>query len=554
MALYWFGLALLGLFYASVVAVGLWTGMRRGSGHVRSERIMLAGRQTGLFVGICTLTATWVDGSLLTSTVDVVANRGLLWCQLPVAFVLSLVICGAFFAGPMWRAGHTTMLDPLQVAFRSRATPLLFLPIFSGGLLYCGSILKALGATVNVVTGLDPITAMSLSATVAVLYTALGGLYSVRYTDIVQLICILIGMWLCVPFLLSSEHKGDLSSIPLQDWTGRLELWQLPSYLDTMFMLTLGSVVWQGSFQRLLSAESESAAKIMAYAGALGMLLVSVGAVLLGCVSRFADWDATTYGDEHGSRSPLGDNSQSSFLLPLTLHYFTPAAVSSLGQGAVAAAAMSSIDSALLSMSTLFTRNIYVALLRPQAPERELVWTLRLTTALAALVGVLVAVSPVSVYGLSVLSSDYLYIILFPQFVAAVHFPSMCNAYGSLAAFCLGLALRFLVGEPFLGLPAVLGGHDPVSGEQLFPVKTAIMLVSLITLLVASAATKTLLEKLPPKYDVLTVRDSMRDATLVLVPQLPEKALLDADLLVYDLLKTDARKGSLGEGIIDRVC
>ncbi|EEC01162.1 high-affinity choline transporter, putative, partial [Ixodes scapularis] len=55
-------------------------------------------------------------------------------------------------------------------------------------------ILPTAGATVNVVTGLDPITAMSLSATVAVLYTALGGLYSVRYTDIVQLTCILVGM------------------------------------------------------------------------------------------------------------------------------------------------------------------------------------------------------------------------------------------------------------------------------------------------------------------------------------------------------------------------
>jgi high affinity choline transporter 7 len=37
-------------------------------------------------------------------------------------------------------------------------------------------------------------TAVILSALIAVFYTWVGGLYSVAYTDVVQLICILIGL------------------------------------------------------------------------------------------------------------------------------------------------------------------------------------------------------------------------------------------------------------------------------------------------------------------------------------------------------------------------
>ncbi len=37
-------------------------------------------------------------------------------------------------------------------------------------------------------------TAVGLSALIAVLYTWIGGLYSVAYTDVVQLGCILIGL------------------------------------------------------------------------------------------------------------------------------------------------------------------------------------------------------------------------------------------------------------------------------------------------------------------------------------------------------------------------
>lgn len=62
-----------------------------------------------------------------------------------------------------------------------RKTELLFLP-------FCA------GATLKVILDIDLSLSILISAAIALLYTLLGGLYSVAYTDIVQLICIFVGL------------------------------------------------------------------------------------------------------------------------------------------------------------------------------------------------------------------------------------------------------------------------------------------------------------------------------------------------------------------------
>lgn len=42
--------------------------------------------------------------------------------------------------------------------------------------------------------GLDNTLSIIVSAAVAVVYTLFGGLYSVAYTDVIQLICVLFGL------------------------------------------------------------------------------------------------------------------------------------------------------------------------------------------------------------------------------------------------------------------------------------------------------------------------------------------------------------------------
>ena len=50
--------------------------------------------------------------------------------------------------------------------------------------------------------------------------------------------------------------------------------------------------------------------------------------------------------------------------MPLVLQYLTPSGVSFIGLGAVSAAVMSSVDSSVLSASSMFAHNIYRTIFR----------------------------------------------------------------------------------------------------------------------------------------------------------------------------------------------
>ncbi len=88
-----------------------------------------------------------------------------------------------------------TMLDPFQEKYGSRMGGLLYIPALLGEIFWSGAILAALGASISVVIDvIDNTTAITVSAAIAILYTFFGGLYSVAYTDVVQLICIFVGL------------------------------------------------------------------------------------------------------------------------------------------------------------------------------------------------------------------------------------------------------------------------------------------------------------------------------------------------------------------------
>ena len=127
------------------------------------------------------------------------------------------------------------------------------------------------------------------------------------------------------------------------------------------------------------------------------------------------------------------------------------------------------------------------------------------------------------------LSSDVVYVVLFPQLTLVIYGGDYTNTYGSLAAFVTGFTLRVLSiklfnlskhfsilkclrfcvkigGEKLLSLPAVIHFpfYDEESKEQLFPFRTFLMLSSVVVQLVVSGVAKSLFRRgcLSPRFDV----------------------------------------------------
>lgn len=231
-------------FYVIIILIGIWASRKRKSKDNGEEEIMLAGRSIGLFVGIFTMTATWVGGGYINGTAEAIYTSGFVWCQAPFGYAMSLILGGIFFAGPMRKQGYVTMLDPLQDRFGEKMGGLLFLPAFCGEVFWAAGILAALGATVSVVINMDHSSSIISSAFVAVAYTLLGGLYSVAYTDVIQLFCIFIGLWICIPFAWMNQNVSEISLKSI-DWVGHVEPNQIGFYIDYGLLLVFGGIPWQ---------------------------------------------------------------------------------------------------------------------------------------------------------------------------------------------------------------------------------------------------------------------------------------------------------------------
>lgn len=173
-----------------------------------------------------------------------------------------------------------------------------------------------------------------------------------------------------------------------------------------------------------------------------------------------------------------------------------------------------------------------------------------MATAMALLTG--------SVYGLWYLSSDLVYVIIFPQLLSVL-FIKGTNTYGSVAAYFVGLFLRIGGGEQYLKIPPFiyypgwvvqekvhhLTGEVEHFVQQRFPFKTVAMLASFLANVAVSYLTKYLFESgiLSHKYDFLDSvvskhsKDIMDKTTLVgnhdniiLSEMAPVKQVLGASL------------------------
>ena len=136
----------------------------------------------------------------------------------------------------------------------------------------------------------------------------------------------------------------------------------------------------------------------------------------------------------------------------------------------------------------------------------ELVWVLRISILIVGTLGTLIAIFADTIYGLYILCSDLMYVVLFPQLTLILWMPQS-NAYGSLAGFVISFLLRLLSGEPVLNLPPAIRypGYDATTGTQLFPFRTFIMLIGTFCIVAVSFITNFLFLRgiIPRRFDVL---------------------------------------------------
>lgn len=320
--------------------------------------------------------------------------------------------------------------------------------------------LKAIGYILTYVTGgsIGFAEGIIVMAIIMVIYETLGGMRSVAWTDAIQGILLLFGVliifaviWVQYGSIASNEAlllqvKADFFKTPLLEDKVR--------WLSILIMIFFGISVYPQAIQRIYAAKNAQTLKRSFQLMIIMPLLTTLPLIIIAIIgaAHFPDLDKTS--SEQVillMLSELKDIEGMQYVITL----FIAAAV---------AAIMSTVDSAMLAISSLFTQDIYHQR-KPQATQKQLTLVGKAFTWILMVFMVYLAIKlPSTIWWLIQIKLEILCQIA-PAVMLGVHFKKLSSTsvlYGLLVG--LGFTLLFLL-SPLANKP--FGFHAGVIGLAL---------------------------------------------------------------------------------------
>lgn len=415
-----------------------------------SRDYVLAGRNLPFFVSLSTVFATWFGAEAVMGTSSRVVENGLIGIvEDPFGASLCLILIGVFFAHKLYSQNHLTLGDYFEARYSRKAANWLSAIIASTYVGWIGAQLVALGIILELVLGLPFMWGITLSCFIVMVYTYLGGMWSVALTDTIQMSVIVISMIIA---LFQIEIRMGAWAITLErtpkEFFRILPEWDtnsILSYLNAWIILGLGSIPQQDVYQRAMSAKT---ARISRMASIMGGITYFIFALVPVCIALAA----------RAMHPELLDiNPQ--YFLPLFIMEHADIFTQSLFFGGLIAAILSTASGALLAASSLFAENVVTMFYRPPTDKARL-WLIRHVLLVVALLSLGLGFYQGYIYEL--VSSAYS-ISLVGAFVPLVFglyskkATAQDSMFCSLCGIVVWLAIRLFASEEFV-MPAPLGG------------------------------------------------------------------------------------------------
>ena len=355
-----------------------------------SEEYFLGGRDLGWFVIGASLFASNIGSEHLVGLAGQGASGDFVAAQFELLASLILLILGWLFVPFYLKSGVFTMPEFLERRYSSAARNYLsWVSIVAYVLTKISVTIAAGGIVFTALLGIDFWTGAILIVLITGVYTVLGGLKAVVYTDMIQMF-ILIGGAIGVT-VFGLQEVGGLEVLSSKVSSDHLSLWRPLS--DEAFPWTgilfgapiLGVWYWctdQFIVQRVLSAKDlDNARKGTIFAGYLKLLPLFIF-VLPGVIAY-----ALSIGPDAPLSFPMEDGKeQYDAALPVLVMQVLPTGLRGLVVAGLLAALMSSLSSVFNSCSALFTIDIYKKF-RPETPERRLVLVGQVATVVLVVLG-----------------------------------------------------------------------------------------------------------------------------------------------------------------------
>jgi solute:Na+ symporter, SSS family len=384
---------IVGLYIVVLIGIGYWVSFIKKKSGGEGENLFLAGRSLGWHSIGLTMWGTNVGPSMLIASASVGYTTGIVagnfgWYAFPFIFLLAVVFAPRYLKAniqtlPEFMGKRFGQSTRSILAWYTTVTILiswLSLTLFAGGLLV-GQILD-LPLWMSVI----------ILILIAAFFTIAGGLEAIAYTNVFQMILLIVvsGALVIVGVMKAGGPLAVYEAAPPEYWNLLLPL-DDPNYPWLAIALgypVMGVWFWctdQSMVQSVLGAKNLKQGQMGAnFTGWLKIFDVALF-ILPGIVCFIL--------------FPNLENPDEAYMTMVTRLF--PAGMTGMVMAVLIAALVSTIDSALNSLSTVFTMDIYVKNYKPEASQKEIVKIGRIVTVLGSLIAIVMTLGIDSIEGLN---------------------------------------------------------------------------------------------------------------------------------------------------------
>jgi SSS family solute:Na+ symporter len=370
----------IGIYFLILIGIVIWVVRKK---QANTEDYFLAGRNVGWFVVGASIFASNIGSEHVVGLAGAGAGNKLPMLIYEIQAWVVLLLGWVFL--PFYaRSGVFTMPEFLEKRFDARSRWILSVfSIIAYVLTKISVTIYAGGVVVSALLGIDFWTGAIATVLLTGLYTVLGGMRAVVYTETLQAIILVIGAGALT--FIGLQHVGGWESMKETVTPEYLNMWRSASDPEfpwpALFITSTIVGVWywctdQYIVQRTLTAKNIKEGRRGTIFGAMLKLLPVFLFLIPGVIAVTLKM-----------RGELEyDSPDQAF--PVLMSNLLPSGLRGVVAAGLLAALMSSLASVFNSVSTLFTVDIYKKL-KPNTPEKKLVKTGQIATVIVVIIGII---------------------------------------------------------------------------------------------------------------------------------------------------------------------
>jgi SSS family solute:Na+ symporter len=418
-------LLLLVVYSVGVVALGLWTArLVRGS-----SDFFVGGRSLGPGLLFSSMLAANIGAGSTVGAAGLAYRDGIsAWWWVGSAGLASIVFA-TVLAPKLWRIAKAhdffTTGDYLEFRYGPAVRAVVALVICLGSFALLAGQLIAGAAILNVVVGIPRWAGALIGAGIMTIYFAAGGLLGSAWVNTVQLVVMLAGFLVALPFAIDSA--GGLaaltSSAAVPSWFGDFFYSAGPMSGWTLLVLTGPSfLISPGLIQKAYGASSERAVRVGVGLNAVVLILFAFLPVLFGMAAR----------------ATIPGITDPNLVLPTFLATQLPVWLGALALSAVFSTEVDTCDAILFMLSTTMSKDIYQRHLNPAATDAQLLRVARYSAVFGGAAGVVLSLYLATVTGALAIFYSVIIVSLLIPIVGGLYVP---RADGTAALTSIGAGL-----------------------------------------------------------------------------------------------------------------